>query len=170
MRQEFIKYILLQILLIAIQIFICNHIMLFNVAMGFVFIYLIISIPINTGTPLLLTWGFIVGLIIDIFSDTPGVNALSCTLLAMVKRPTLFAYITKDDRTKEIEPTMSSLGFFTYVKYLLTMCLIYCILVFVIEYFTFADIQELILLIASSTLLTSILLLGVDAVASPKHS
>lgn len=169
MKQEFIKNILLQLLLILVQIFICNHVMLFNIAVGFVFIYLIISMPVNMGTPALLTWAFLTGLTIDIFSDTPGVNALSCTLLAICKRPVLFAYITRDDRTKEIAPTMVALGFFTYAKYLLTMAAIYCSCVFLIEYFSFADIQEMFLLICSSTLLTALLLLGIDVVTNPRN-
>lgn len=149
--------------LILIQVLICNHIMLFNAAMAFVFIYVIIKLPTNLSTSWLLTWGFISGLTVDVFSDTPGVNSLACTILAMVKQPVLFAYIPRDDRTKNIVPSLSTLGFSVYSKYLLSMSFIYCVLTFTIEYFNFADVREIVIMSASSTLFTFLILLGIDS-------
>lgn len=149
--------------LVLVQIFICNHIMLFNVATAFVFIYVIINLPMNLNTNYLLTWAFFAGLIVDIFSDTLGVNTLSCTLLAMIKRPVLYAYIPKDDRTKNIEPSLASLGFSVYTKYLLSMSAIYCFLIFFIEYFNFADIKEIAIMGGASALFTFLILLGLDS-------
>lgn len=154
--------------LILVQVLICNHIMLFNVAMAFIFIYILISLPMNMNTNYLLTWAFLAGFIVDLFSDTPGVNALSCTLLAMAKRPVLYAYIPKDDRTKDIEPSLSTLGFAVYGKYLFTMVAIYCFLVFAIEYFSFAGIKEIVILAGASTLFTFVLLLGIDSLIVKK--
>lgn len=149
--------------LVLVQVLICNHIMLFNAAMVFVFIYVIINLPMDLNTGWLLTWAFMAGLIVDIFSDTPGVNSLACTLLAIVKRPAFYAYIPKDDRTKNIEPSLASLGFSVYSKYLLTMVAAYCVMVFTIEYFNFADIKEIVIMSASSAILSFLILLGIDS-------
>lgn len=111
----------------------------------------------------LLTWAFLSGLTVDVFSDTPGVNALACTLLAMLKRPMLYAYVPRDDRTKDIVPTLSSLGFAVYGKYLFSMSVVYCILAFSIEYFNFADVKEIVIMSAASAALTFLILLGVDS-------
>ncbi|MDE7402447.1 MAG: rod shape-determining protein MreD [Muribaculaceae bacterium] len=152
--------------LILAQVLVFNHIMLFNVAMAFVFIYVIIRLPMNLSTSWLLTWAFFSGLITDIFSDTAGVNALACTLLAMLKRPMLYAYVPKDDRTKNIEPSLSSLGFAVYGKYLFSMSAAYCLMAFTIEYFNFADVKEIVIMSASSALFTIFVLLGVDSLMS----
>ncbi len=168
MGRNIIINIITTICLILVQVLICNHIMLFNIAMAFVFIYVLISLPMNLKTNYLLTWAFLAGFIVDIFSDTPGVNALACTLLAISKKPILFAYIPRDDRTKNIEPTLSSLGFGVYGKYLFTMVAIYCFLVFTIEYFNFADIKEIVVLTAASTVFTFVVLLGIDSLIVKK--
>lgn len=149
--------------LILVQVLICNHIMLFNVAMIFVFIYVMINLPLDLDTGWLLTWAFLGGLAVDIFSDTPGVNSLSCTLLAIIKRPVFYAYIPRDDRTKNIEPSLASLGFSVYSKYLLTMVAAYCLMVFTIEYCSFADIKEILIMSASSALVSFLILLGIDS-------
>lgn len=163
MDRNIVLDIVIAICLIVVQVLICNHIMLFNIAMAFVFIYIIVNLPMDLSINWLLTIAFVSGLIVDLFSDTPGVNSLSCVLLAMLKRPCLFAYIPRDDRTKNITPSLSSLGFSVYGKYLFTMSLIYCLLAFSIEYFNFADVKEIIIMSAASSLFTFLILLGVDS-------
>ena len=83
MGKIIVQNILILICLILVQVLICNHIMLFNIAMVFVFIYVVISLPLNLSTGWLLTWAFFSGLVVDIFSNTVGVNSLACTLLAI---------------------------------------------------------------------------------------
>lgn len=164
MSKVTIYNIAITICLLLVQVLIFNHIMLFNVAMAFVFIYPILRLRIDLKMDWLLTWAFLSGLIVDLFSDTPGVNALSCTLLAAAKRPALFAYVLRDDRTKSIVPSIRELGISAYSKYLLTMSALYCVLAFSIEYFNFADIKEIAIMSASSTLFTFAMLLGLECI------
>ncbi|MBD5197427.1 MAG: hypothetical protein HDS89_08260 [Bacteroidales bacterium] len=115
-----------------------------------------------------MTWAFLSGLTVDVFSDTLGVNALACTILAILKRPVFFAYIPKDDRTKEINPSISELGISIYAKYLLTMVVAYCVLVFAIEYMSITDIKEIALMSLSSAVFTFLILLGLDSLIGNK--
>lgn len=168
MDKDVISNLCILLCLVVIQVLVCNNIMLFNIAMAFVFIYVIIRLPIDMNTNRLLTWAFLAGLAVDIFADTPGVNALACTLLAMLKRPMFFAYVPKDDRTKNITPSLSSLGFAVYGKYLFSMVTVYCLLAFTIEYFNFADVKEIVIMSAASAALTFIILLGIDSLLARK--
>ena len=168
MSKSILQYILITAVLVLAQVLICNHIMIFNVATLFIFIYVIINLPLSLPTGWLLTWAFLSGLIVDIFSDTLGVNALACTVLAMVKKPVFYAYIPKDDRTKDILPSLSSLGFSVYAKYLLSMTAIYCLLVFSIEYMSIADIKEIAIMSAGSALFTFLILIGLDSLLDRK--
>lgn len=168
MGKETLTNLVILLGVILVQVLVCNHIMLFNVAMAFVFIYVIVRLPMGMSTSWLLTWAFLSGFVIDIFSDTPGVNSLACTILAMLKRPMLYAYVPRDDRTKDISPSLSTLGFGIYGKYLFSMSAAYCVLVFTIEYFNFADVKEIVVMGAASALLTFILLLGIDSLLSRK--
>lgn len=160
--------LVLLVCLVIVQVLVCNSIMLFNVAMAFVFIYVIIRLPMDLSVNWLLTWAFFSGLSVDIFSDTPGVNSLACTILAMLKRPMLYAYVPRDDRTKNIVPSLMSLGFSVYGKYLLSMSCIYCLLAFTIEYFNFADVKEIVIMTVASSSFTFMLLLGIDSLLARK--
>lgn len=168
MDKSVITNIAILICLVLVQVLVCNNIMLFNVAMAFVFIYVIIRLPMDLSVNWLLTWAFLSGLSVDIFADTPGVNSLACTLLAMLKRPMLYAYIPRDDRTKNIAPSLSSLGFAVYGKYLFSMVTVYCLLAFSIEYFSFADVKEIVIMSVASAILTFLILLGIDSLMAKK--
>lgn len=168
MNREILTYFILFLVMIALQVLICNHIVLFNVAIPIVFIYFIIRLPISINLYLLFSLAFGIGLIVDIFSDTIGVNAFACTIIAALKRPVYFAYVDRDDKTKKLIPSISSLGFITYSKFLLSMVGIYCLLAFTTEYFSFADVKEIVVLSGGSCLLTFLTLLATDCFIFPK--
>ncbi|MDE6095761.1 MAG: rod shape-determining protein MreD [Muribaculaceae bacterium] len=168
MNKEIIKFSFLFIVILLAQVLICNHIAIFNVAVPIIFIYFIIRLPISLGKGILFTLAFTMGLCVDIFADTLGVNALACTLLAAMKRPVFYAYIPKDDKTKYLTPSLSSLGVGIYCKYLITMVGLYCLMAFTIEYFNFAEVKEIVILAASSCLLTFVMLLAIDSLIIKK--
>lgn len=168
MSKEILHYIILFIGVVLLQVLICNHIALFNVALPIIFIYFIIKLPISLNPGVLFTLSFLTGLIIDIFSDTPGVNALACTLTAGIKRPVFFAYVDKDDRTENIIPSVAALGIVPFMKYLLSIVVIYCLLAFLIEYFSFANVKEIVIITASSSLFSFLILLAIDCLIPSK--
>jgi len=84
MTKTVIQFILLFLALMVLQL-VCNKIVLFNVAMPIVVIYLILRLPVNLHGGWVLTIAFFTGLVIDIFNNTPGMNALACTILGAVR-------------------------------------------------------------------------------------
>lgn len=163
-----LQFILLVVILVFAQVIVFNHICLFNVGVPMVFIYLIIRLPITLAVNWVLTIGFFLGLIVDVFSDTYGMNAVACTVLAMLKRPVLRLYVPREEDLVRPEPSMMSLGAGVYMKYLLTLTLIYCALIFTIEAFTFFNPLQLVLRIIFSTFLSMIIMLGIDSIMTPR--
>jgi rod shape-determining protein mreD len=169
MQKYIFQYAALFFIMLGVQVLICNHIALFNVAVPMVFIYFIIRLPSAINKSLLFTLSFLIGFSVDVFSDTLGVNSLACTLIALAKNPMMYAYVAKDDRTKDIVPCLSSLGVVPYLKFLITVVFAFCLMVFSIEYFNFANVKEILIMSVSSTLLTFVLLLGTDSLIITKH-
>lgn len=151
------------LILILVQVIVLNNVCLFGVAVPFAFIYVMFRLPVTLSKEWLFTIGFALGIVIDIFSDTQGMNALACTLTMVLRRPVLRLYFQRDDEMANPCPGIASLGIATYAKYALTLSLLYCILFFLIEAFALFDIQRMILSIISSTILTTLLLIGIDS-------
>lgn len=157
-----IKYLICFLLLIPAQAIVFNHLVLYNVAVPLAFIYLIIMLPLTLGTNMSTFIGFLAGLSIDIFCDTPGVNALCCTLLAFARKPIFHLYVSMDDDLAGRSPSSRTMGQAAYMKYMLTMVAIYCTLMFTVEAFQFFNFRLLILRILASTAYTFILLYAFD--------
>lgn len=162
MSKFIIKYILLFLLLIPAQAIVFNHLILFDVAVPVVFIYLIIMLPVTIGTNWSLFAGFLAGLTLDMFCDTPGVNALCSTVLAFVRKPVFHLYVSIDDDLAGRSPSSRSMGHAAFMKFLITMTTLYCAMLFTIEAFQFFNFRLLVLRIVSSTAYTFILLYAID--------
>lgn len=162
MTNFFIKYALWFLLLIPAQAIVFNHMILFNVAVPIVFIYLIITLPVTLGTNRSVALGFLAGLLLDIFCDTPGVNSLGCTVLAFARKPIFHLYVSMDDDLAGRSPSSFAMGHAAFMKFMLTMVLAYCAMFFTIEAFQFFSFRLLVLRIAASSAYTFILLYALD--------
>ena len=157
------RYLCLFIVLLLAQVLICNNLLLFGVAVPFVFIYFIICLPLNTSLNIVMSLGFILGFFVDLFSDTLGLNSLASLVLAVVRKPVFFAYLPKDDKYKDASPSISTMGWPDYVKFILTLSAIFSFLVFSIELFSFASFGKIIVMVCASTVVTLLLLVAIDS-------
>ena len=166
MAKEIIKFTLMFIALTLCQVVVFNHICLFSVAVPLVFIYFIVKLPVTLGVSWVMTLAFILGLTVDIMSNTQGMNSLACTILAVTRLPVLHLYMPRQDTLSNPEPSIRTLGPAIFMKYAITLTAIYCTLFFIIEAFAFFNPVHMILKIASSTLLTFIVIMAIDGFAT----
>ena len=78
-------------LLLAAQIIIFNNIDLFGYINPFPYILFIILFPVNGNKQLLIITSFLLGITMDLFSNSGGVHAASCLTLAYA-RPYIFKF------------------------------------------------------------------------------
>lgn len=166
MTKTFLSLLLLFVVLVLAQVTIFNHIWLFGLAMPLVFIYFIVSLPVTTQTNWMLTLGFITGLTVDIFSNTAGLNALSCTILAGLRRPILRLYMPREDDMTNPMPSIKSIGTAAYTKYVLTMTVIYSIVYFIVDSAGIFNIVPTTFRIIASSILTFILLMAIAGITT----
>lgn len=158
-----LRYVLLFIVMLLAQVLICNNILLFGVGIPFIYIFFIIVLPLNVSLNLLMTISFFMGFMVDLFSDTLGLNCLACLILAVTKKPIFYAYMPNEDKFLNASPSILSMGWDNYLKFILTLTGIFCILIFGIELFSFASFWRIILMTLTSTFFTMLLLVGTDA-------
>ena len=168
MAKSVIQFALLFVALVLAQVLVFNRLYLFDTAIPLAFIYFIMRLPVTMSAIGVMTLSFLLGLSIDIFSDTAGMNALACTVLSVLRLPVLRLYFPREDDLTNPEPSMRSLGAGIYMKYALSMSLLYCILFFTIEAFSLFNPVRLILRIAGSTLLTCIVIMCIDSLMNQR--
>lgn len=93
MKFTWSKYILLSVAIILAQVLVLNHVAFQTYVNPYLYVFLLCMLPFNTQKTLTLTLAFLVGITVDIFSDTAGWHA-GASVLAMFTR-NLMLNITK---------------------------------------------------------------------------
>ena len=133
--------------MVLLQVLILNNVHIAGYATPFLYIYLILKFESDTPRNALMLWAFFLGLAVDVFSDTPGMNAAATVLLAFL-RPTFLRLCVPRD-------TLDTL---------VVSVLIHHGLLLTLEFFSFAHIGTLLLRIAASTLLTVTCIMAVEGI------
>lgn len=127
------------LLIIALQVLLFNNIQFGGYVNPYVYILIILILPLNFPSWLLLLLSFGTGLIIDVFSGSPGMHS-SATLLAGFARPLVLRVISpRDGYDSGTVPSMATFGFTWFLTYTLTIVLIHHTALFYIEVFRLTD-------------------------------
>ena len=163
MSVEFFKRLGWFVVLCLVQVLILNHIHLFNVAIPLLYVYF--TITFHRGTPkwMILLWSFALGLAIDVFSNTPGLASGSLTLIAVIQPYLLELFIPRDS-AENLEVSVSTLGLGKFVIFCVILLLVYCLVFFAIEAFSFYNWQYWLECAGGSLLLTLVLILAIESV------
>lgn len=164
MSRTFLTFFFWGIVLVLSQALIFNHIAVFGVAMPFVFIYLIMRLPLTLGRNWVLTIGFLLGLAVDVFSDTYGMNSLATTVMAVLRLPVLRIYFPREQELAFPQPSIRAIGFWPFAKYVLTLSFVFCLTLCLVESFTFFNPLQLVARVVGSTLLTTVIIVAIDSI------
>lgn len=169
MLQLFFSRFLWFIFLLLVQVLIFNHILLFNYALPLPYIFLLLILPAATPRWLYLLTGFLLGLSIDLFNNTPGLAAASMTFLGLTTPWFLQMYTPKDFKNDDnLLPSINSLERGPFIRYALTATFFYCLIFFSIEAFNFFDLKTWALKIICSSVLTFLLILSFEFIRKDK--
>lgn len=163
MTKTFLHFTILFIVLVLIQVLVFNHLTLWGMAVPLVFIYYVISLPVTLSPSVTMILSFLIGAAVDILSDTPGLNALACTLAAALRLPILKLYFPREEDMAVPVPSLKTMGTAAYLKYSFTFTLLYCLLYFAIDTLSFHDIWRTLMKTVITTLLTFTIMISFEA-------
>lgn len=166
LKNNTIKLFILFVLLVLLQVMVLNRISFLGYAVPFLYIYFIVKLPIGMNRSLVIFLGFLLGFIVDIFCNTPGMNAAATTLAAFVRKPIQKLFFSVDDYNEQT-PRFSLLGG-TFVKYAVTITFVHTIALVSIESFSYFNIVSILLRIGLSTLVTSLLIFALEGFSVKK--
>lgn len=127
-------------LLLALQVLILNHMSLWGTGTPMIGVLLLVYMPMNTSRTAAMLWGFSLGLLTDIFSNTPGMGSAAMTLAAML-RPSILDMQAPKDAPEDLLPTYHSMGIWSHVRYVFSLFLVHHTCYFMLESFSITHIQ-----------------------------
>ncbi len=163
MSIDFLKRIALFVILVVVQALVLNHIRLFGCAIPLLYVYFVLGFRRDYPRWAILVWCFLLGLSMDIFTNTQGLAAASMTFVGLLQ-PYLFMAFLPRDSSDNLEASMKTLGASKYLSYSFLMIFVYCVVLFSLESFQFFNWEQWGLNILGSTLLTWLFVLFIENV------
>jgi rod shape-determining protein MreD len=151
------------ILLVLFQVLVLNNIQFLGYINPYLYILFILSLPVQMPRWFLLILAFVLGLTIDIFSNTIGMHAFATVLVAFF-RDGIIKLFTNLEEGNNPTPSFHTFGVSAYIKYVVLIVIIHHSTLFILEAFSFSHFWILSAKILLSALVSTILILGIQSV------
>ena len=161
MLQTYLNRALWWMALVLLQVFFFNHIHLLGYATPFVYLYIVVKQISDISRHALMLWAFLLGLLIDIFGNTPGLNASAATFLALVRNPLLRSQ-TMRDVADDFTPSVRTMGFSPFARYVVAGVFLHILFLQLLDAFSFARWMPLLWKVLTDTAATLVCVAGVE--------
>ena len=146
------------VVLVLVQVLLINNVQLGGMYSPFIYILFILLLPFETPRYLLMILGFLMGLTIDIFSNTPGIHASATVFVAFLRPGVLMLISSRETYEPGSAPRISMYGFEWFVKYAVILIFAHNFFLFLIEAFTLHGIFHTLLKAIINAFLSIILI------------
>lgn len=114
-----------------VQLPLIHRITLFETAFGFFYIGFLLLLPRTLSRSYLMIIGFLSGLLVDLFSDTPGIHASASVLIMFLRN--FWLSIVNDDWQELTNLNVISLRKTGFAFYIFPLVFIHHFVIFVVE-------------------------------------
>lgn len=161
------------LLLLLAQILIFNFVKItwFSIPFIEVFIYplIIFLLPLRTPASMVILLGFAVGLIVDVFQNTPGVHSGAGAFTGLL-RPYVINYLAPRGGYKvNISPTITTINLRWFLIYAAVMITLHCFAVSLIDIFQFKLVHYILLRTILSALISYVVIMIIMIVFDPNE-
>lgn len=165
-RINYLRQALHLIVFLMLQVPFLYKLVLFDRAFGFFYVGFVLLLPHGLNRSLTMVIAFFSGLIIDVFSNTPGIHASACVLIAFVKDSWFNIVMgTSDD---DVYMDWNDLKIWGSVKFLLPLIFLHHLIIFTIENGGFNSFGFLFIKVLYSSIYSFAIVFGLTFLTAPK--
>ncbi len=156
------------VVLVLLQVVVFNNINLFGYVNPYVYLFFILIYPFNKNRTLFIVVAFLLGLTVDMFMDSGGINAIACLVIAYIRPVVLRSSfgISYEYNTIRLTET-SGIERLTYVA---LMTVTHHLVLFLLESFNMGLILSVLKKTLFSSIFTIVLCLSFIILFSRKRS
>jgi rod shape-determining protein MreD len=159
MINSIFRYSIIFIILILFQVLLFNNIQFSGYVNPFIYIMLIMLLPVEISPWILLLISFFTGLTIDFFTATPGLHTSASVLTGFLRPYILRLIAPRDGYDAGALPSMEIYGFRWFLFYTIIIVFVHNFALFYLEVFRFADFFRTLLRVLLSSLFTAVIIL-----------
>jgi rod shape-determining protein MreD len=151
---EIIRNTLRFLALVLLQVLIVQNIRLGSYVILFPYVLFILLLPFETPKLAVLAIAFVTGLSIDVFYDTAGLHAATCTLIGFLRYYILKLLAPREGYDPGLTPTIESMGPVWFITYSGLIIFIHHLCFFYLEIFRFNEFFSTLLRVILSSVCT----------------
>ena len=129
----------------------------------------ILLLPIKTPKSLVIILGFVLGIGVDLFYNSPGIHASALVFTAYIRGLILRFLVPYEGYNVEDSPTLLTMGFTWYISYISIAFIIHIFFYFSVEAFSFVYISEIVFNTLFSYISSLIIVLIIDFIFRMKY-
>ena len=149
------------VVVVLFQVLVMDNVMINGYMIPYLYLLFILLMPFETPRWLQLLAGFVLGLTLDIFSNTPGLHTSATVLAAFARGYILDLLAPREGYEPETFPRIHYYGLVWFLKYTIIIVVIHHFMLFYLEVFQLKDFfSTLLRVILSSILSTSTIVLS----------
>ena len=160
MQKSIFSYIIRFLIIVAIQVFVLNNIQISGYINPFFYLFFILILPFDTPKYLLLIIAFVLGLTIDMFTDTAGMHTSATIFMAFLRPAIIRATSIKKEFEPKSYPGLHNMDASWVVTYSIILIFFHHTFLFFLEAFTFSDFFSTLWRSILSTIITFFLVLA----------
>jgi cell shape-determining protein MreD len=142
-------------ILILVQVLLLDNVLLGGYLNPYFYVLFILLMPFETPRWLLLVAGFLLGLSIDLFTNTLGMHTAATVLMAFMRPWVLSLFAPRDGYEPETYPRIYYYGLGWFAGYAAILTLLHHLVLFYVEVFHFQYFFTTLLRVILSTALTT---------------
>lgn len=154
-----IRTLVTAIVIIFVQCFILNNIELGGYINPYLYILVILILPIDFPAWLTQIVSFVIGFIIDIVTGTLGMHLSACVFIGFVRPFLLQRIAPREGYEADTVISIKHLGINWFLKYVVILTLLHHTLLFFVESFNFVNFLHTIMRIILSSIFTIVLII-----------
>lgn len=147
------------VVLILLQVWVLNNIQLSGYINPYMYVLFILLLPFETPKWITLMSSFALGLVVDMFSNTPGIHASASVFMAFFRPFVLQSISPRDGFETGTFPRVYYYGIKWFFKYTLLLVFLHHLFLFTVEVFNFYNFHLIIWRTVLSTLFSTLLIL-----------
>jgi rod shape-determining protein MreD len=157
-----VRSLLYFVLLVLVQMLVLNNIHFLRIVTPFLYIYFIIKLPTGYSSVRVTCLSFLLGLVMDMLSNTPGMHAAACTLAGFA-RPYMINVFMRENLPENTIPSFRTFGYGHFVRFVLLFVILHHAALFLIESLTLFDPLFLAIRIVGSIAMTTVFICVVES-------
>jgi rod shape-determining protein MreD len=137
MVRIWIKYIVMFITVILVQVLILNQVQLSGYLNPYFYLLFVLLLPVSTPRYVVLILSFFIGLVVDVFSGTLGLHASASVLMGFFRTPVINLLSVRESDQSDF-PGLKQTGLKWFLLYIVILVTIHHFWLFYLEVFTFS--------------------------------